>query len=51
VVLVLEAAGIVVISSVCSLVDENKRLVQASCLEGLAVQKTESCSGGQGLAQ
>ena len=31
--------------------DEDKRLVNASCWEGLAVGKTGSCSGGQGNAQ
>ena len=49
---VLKAAGIVVlISSVCPLMDETKRLVQASWWEGLAVGKTGSCSGGQGHDQ
>ena len=52
VILVLEADGIVVlISSVCSLVDKDKRLVQASCWEKLAVGKTGSCSDGHGCAQ
>ena len=37
--------------SVCPLMDEDKRLVQASWWEGLAVGKTESCSEGQGLVQ
>ena len=36
---------------VCPLMDKDKRLVQASWWEGLAVGKTESCSGGQGHAQ
>ena len=31
--------------------DENKRLGQASCWEGLAVSRTWSSSGGQGQAQ
>ena len=38
-------------SSVCPLVDEVKRLVQASWWKGLVVGKTESCSGGQSHAQ
>ena len=37
--------------SVCPLMDEDKRLVEASLWEGLAVGKTGSCSGGQGHAQ
>ena len=37
--------------SVCPLMEEYKQLVQASWWEGLAVGKTGSCSGGQGLAQ
>ena len=36
-------------SSVCPLMDKDKRLVQAS--QGLAGGKTGFCSGGQGLAQ
>ena len=45
-------AGIAILaSSVCPLVDEVKRLVQASGWEGLEVGKTGSCSGGQGCAQ
>ena len=43
--------GIVILaSSVCLLMDEDKRLVQASWWEGLAVGKTGSCSGGQDRA-
>ena len=38
-------------SSVCPLMDEAKRLVQASWWEGLAMGKTGSFSGGQGLSQ
>ena len=34
---------------VCPLMDEDKRLVQASWWEGQAVGKTESCFDGQGL--
>ena len=42
------SCGIVVLaSSVCPLMDEDKRLVQASWWEGLAVQKTGSCSTGR----
>ena len=41
----------VLASSVCPLMDEDKRLVWASWWEGLAVGKTGSCSGGQGHAQ
>ena len=41
----------VLISSVCPLMDENKRLVQASSWEGLAVGKTGSCLGEQGQTQ
>ena len=37
--------------SVCPLMDEDKRLLQASYWEGLAVGKTGSCSGEQGYAQ
>ena len=37
--------------SVYLLMPEDKRLVQASLWEGLAVGKTGSCSGGQGHAQ
>ena len=37
--------------NVCPLMDEDKRLVQASCYEGLAMGKTGSFSGGQGHAQ
>ena len=37
--------------SVCPLMDEDKRLVEAFCWEGLAVGKTRFCSGGQGHAQ
>ena len=37
--------------SICPLMDENKRLVEASWWEGLAVGKSGSCSGGQGHAQ
>ena len=37
--------------SVCPLIDEDKRLVQASWWEGLAVGEPGSCSGGQGCAQ
>ena len=37
--------------SVCPLMDEDKRLVEASWWEGLAVGKTRSCSGGPGHAQ
>ena len=49
--LVLSAAEIVVlVSFVCPLVDEDKRLVKASWWEGLAVGKPRSCSGGQGCA-
>ena len=40
-----------VLASVCPLMDEVKRLVQASLWEGLAVGKTGSYSGGQGHAQ
>ena len=43
--------GIVLLASVCPLMDEDKRLVHASYWEGLAVGKTGSCSGGQGHAQ
>ena len=42
---------IVLASYVCPLMDEDKRLVQASCYEGLAMGKTVSFSGGQGHAQ
>ena len=35
--------------SVCPLIDEDKRLMQISWSEGLAMGKTVSCSGGQGL--
>ena len=38
-------------SSVCPLMDEDKTVVQASWWEGLTVGKTESCPGGQGYAQ
>ena len=38
---------IIVLTSVWPLMDEKKRLVQASLWEELAVGKTESCSGGQ----
>ena len=41
----------VLASYVCPLMDEDKRLVQASCYEGLAMGKTVSFSGGQGHAQ
>ena len=37
--------------SVCPLIDEDKRLVQTSWWEGLAVGKTGSSSGGKGHAQ
>ena len=37
--------------SVCPLIDEDKRLVQTSWWEGLAVAKTGSSSGGKGHAQ
>ena len=37
--------------SVCPLMDEDKRLVQVSWWEELAVQKTGSCSNEQGHAQ
>ena len=41
--------GIVVFaSSICPLMDEDKRLVQTSWWEGLAVGKTESSCGEQG---
>ena len=41
--------GIIVLaSSVCPLMDESKRLVQASWWEGLALEKARSCSGGAG---
>ena len=36
--------------SVCSLMDEDKRLMEASWWEGLTVENTGSCSGGQGHA-
>ena len=39
---------VVLASSLYPLVDEDKRLVQASRKEGLAVGKTGSCSDGQG---
>ena len=42
---------IVLVSSVCPLIDEDKRFVQAPWWEGLAVGKTRSCSCGQGQAQ
>ena len=46
VILVLETDGIVVlISSVCHLVDEDKRLVQASRWEGPAVGETRALVG------
>ena len=38
-------------SSVCLLMDNNERLMEASWWEGLAVGKIGSCSGGQGHAQ
>ena len=38
-------------SSACPVMDEVKRLVQASWWKELAVGKTETCSGGQGHAQ
>ena len=38
---------IIVLTSVCPLMDEHKRLVQVSKWEELAVGKTESCSSGQ----
>ena len=38
-------------SSVCLLMDDNERLMEASWWEGLAVGKIGSCSGGQGHAQ
>ena len=41
----------VLASSVCPLMGENKRLVQAFLWEGLALGKMESCSSGQGYAQ
>ena len=51
-VLILEDDGIVMlVSSVFSLADEDKRLVQASWWEGLAVGKTGSCSGSQTSTQ
>ena len=37
--------------SLCPLMGENKRLVQASCWERLAVGKTQFHFGGQGRAQ
>ena len=37
--------------SVCPLTDENKRFVEASWWEALAMGKTGSCSGGQSNAQ
>ena len=37
--------------SICSLMEKDKRTVQASWWEGLAVGKTGSCSAGQGHAQ
>ena len=37
--------------SVCPLMDEDKRLVEASWWEELTMGKTRSCSGGQGHAQ
>ena len=40
---------IVLASSVCPLMDEDQRPVQASRWEALAVGKTGSCSGEQGL--
>ena len=43
--------GIIALTSVCLLMDESKRLVQASWWEGLDVGKTRSCSGGQDPAQ
>ena len=42
---------IVLVSSVCPLKDEDKRLVQASWWEGQTVGKTGACSGGQGHSQ
>ena len=42
---------VVLASSVCPLINEDKKLVQASWWEGLAVGKTGSYSGGQGHAQ
>ena len=37
--------------SVCFLMDKDKRFIQASWWEGLAVRKTGSCSSGQSHAQ
>ena len=45
----LEAKMTVLTSSVCPLVDEDKRLVQASWWEGPAVGKTGSCSVEQAM--
>ena len=42
---------VVLASSVCLLINKDKKLVQASWWEGLAVGKTGSYSGGQGHAQ
>ena len=43
--------SIILASSVSLLMDKDKRLVQASCLEGLTVGLTGSCSGGYDHAQ
>ena len=42
---------VVLASSVCPLMGEDKRLVQAFWWEGLALGKMGSCSSGQGYAQ
>ena len=43
--------GITVLApSVCPLMDEDKRFVQTSWREGLAMGETRTCSGGQGRA-
>ena len=45
---VIDVISLVSFMWLCPLMDEDKRLVEASLWEGMAVGKTGSCSGGQG---